>query len=151
MKSVHKKYGRSFMTSFLFSFLAFSFTLRGIWPLEPVASALSGECRHIESRLSLIHGGSIMRLFLLSFLLFLALPLAAADQAVVKHVVDGDTIVVQCGAATFRHAQCTALTIRLIGIDTPECKAPGEILKSVYRCPGKRSRPLGEMMFLSTF
>ena len=42
-----------------------------------------------------------MRLFLLNFLLFLALPLAAAEQAVVKHVVDGDTIVVQSGAATF--------------------------------------------------
>ena len=42
-----------------------------------------------------------MRLFLLSFLLFLALPLAAAEQAVVKQLVDGDTHVVQSGAATY--------------------------------------------------
>jgi hypothetical protein len=35
------------------------------------------------------------------FLLFLALPLAAAEKYVVKHVVDGDTIVVQSGAAPY--------------------------------------------------
>jgi micrococcal nuclease len=116
------KYGFSFMTSML---LAFSFTLRGIWPLKPVAPALPGDLRHIKSRLSLIHGGSIMRLFLLSFLLFFALPLAAADQAVVKHVVDGDTIVVQSGAAT--------LKVRLIGIDTPECKPNSKAFRDSER------------------
>jgi len=134
MKSVHKKYGRSFMTSFLFSFLAFSFTLRGIWPLEPGAPALCGDLRCTKSRLSLIHGGSIMRLFLLSFCLFLALPLAAADLAFVKNVVEGDTIVVQSGAATFRQAQCTALTVRLIGIDTPNA-SPTARLSGIQRDP----------------
>ena len=66
-----------------------------------------------------------MRLFLLSFLLFLALPLAAADQAIVKHVVDGDTIVVQSGAAT--------LKVRLIGIDTPECKSNSKAFRDSER------------------
>jgi len=74
-----------------------------------------------------------MRLFLLSFLLFLALPLAAADQAVVKHIADGDTIVVQSGAATFRRAQCIALTVRLIGIDTPECKPNSKAFRDSER------------------
>ena len=66
-----------------------------------------------------------MRSFLISFLLFLALPLAAADPAVVKHVVDGDTIVVQSGAAT--------LKVRLIGIDTPECKPNSKAFRDSER------------------
>jgi len=66
-----------------------------------------------------------MRLFLLSFCLFFGLPLVAADQAVVKYVVDGDTIVVQCGAAI--------LNVRLIGIDTPESKPNGKALRDSER------------------
>ncbi len=54
------------------------------------------------------------RLCLVIFLLILTAPLYSGENFIVKRVVDGDTITL--------HGGSSAITVRLIGIDTPESR-----------------------------
>ena len=59
------------------------------------------------------------------FLILFSISAAAADKAVVKHIIDGDTISVFSGGKL--------LKIRLIGIDTPESKGNNKAFRDSNR------------------
>lgn len=66
-----------------------------------------------------------MRFTIGLFLILFTISAAAADKAVVKHIVDGDTISVFSGGKL--------LKIRLIGIDTPESKGNDKAFRDSNR------------------
>ena len=64
-----------------------------------------------------------MRLKFVLFIILYSISAAAGEKAVVKRIVDGDTITVISGGDT--------LKVRLIGIDSPESKDNNKVLRDL--------------------
>ncbi|MEE1619790.1 thermonuclease family protein [Zafaria sp. J156] len=63
-------------------------------------------------------GASVVGLIAVGGAQFVKLPLGEGDRATVQRVIDGDTFVARVGGSE--------QTIRLLNVDTPETKAPGQ-------------------------